>query len=58
MKRAARYLRSASLRPPNGLTVTLPATAPASHAHAYVLRLSGLTPPPAPTVTDGNPTSL
>ena len=40
-----------------GLTVTLPATAPAAHAHAYVFRLSGLTLPPAPTVTDGNPTS-
>ena len=38
-----------------GLTVTLPATASASHAHALVLRLSGLTLPPALTITDGNP---
>ena len=58
MKRAARYLRSASLRPPNGLTVTLPATAPASHAHAYVLRLSGLALPPYTAPSDGHPSSL
>lgn len=44
-----------STRNSAGLSITLPSTAPASHAHAFVLRLTGLTLPPAPTVTDGNP---
>ncbi len=38
-----------------GLTITLPATAPTSHAHALVLRISGLTLPPYTPSPDGNP---